>query len=95
MLYHLDVYAGCSEKIVSLIKYCIENEIDLFVPISDGFVHAYLKDDKLKNPHRYEIREILERYEHVIYDFKEAYSKPNMDPQMREMIRDLKLRDLF
>jgi hypothetical protein len=95
MLYHLDVYAGCSEKIVSLIKYCIDNEIDLFVPISDGFVHAYLKDDKFKNPHRYEIREILERYEHVIYDFKEAYSKPNMDPQMREMIRDLKLRDLF
>lgn len=95
MLYHLDVYAGCSEKIVSLIKHCIDNEINLFVPISDGFVHMYLKDDKIKNPHRYEIREILEEHEHVIYDFREAYSKPNMDLQMREMIRDLKLRDLF
>jgi len=49
----------------------------------------------LKNPHRYEIRDILEGYEHVIYDFKETCSKPNMDLQMREMIRDLKLKNFF
>ena len=98
MLYHLDVYSGCSEKIVPLIRYCIENKIDLFVPVSDGVMHAYLRDDTVKNPHRYEIREILEGYEHVIYDFKDYSNKSNMDfmdLRMREMIRDLNIRDLL
>ena len=95
MVYHLDLYSGCSEKIVSLIRYCIENKIDLFVPVSDGVMHAYVRDDTTKNPHRYEIREILEGYEHVIYDFRDVSKKSNMDLRMREMIRDLKIRDLF
>jgi hypothetical protein len=98
MLYHLDIYSGCSEKIVPLIRYCIENKIDLFVPVSDGVMHAYLRDDTVKNPHRYEIREILEGYEHVIYDFKDYSNKSNMDfmdLRMREMIRDLNIRDLL
>ncbi len=95
MLYHLDIYSGCSEKIVPLIRYCIENKIDLFVPVSDGVMHAYLRDDTVKNPHRYEIREILEGYEHVIYDFKDVSKKSNMDLRMREMIRDLNIRDLL
>jgi hypothetical protein len=83
---------------VPLIRYCIENKIDLFVPVSDGVMHAYLRDDTVKNPHRYEIREILEGYEHVIYDFKDYSNKSNMDfmdLRMREMIRDLNIRDLL
>jgi hypothetical protein len=98
MLYHLDIYSGCSEKIVPLIRYCIENKIDLFVPVSDGVMHAYVRDDAVKNPHRYEIREILEGYEHVIYDFKDYSNKSNMDfmnLKMKEMIRDLNIRDLL
>ena len=95
MVYHLDLYSGCSEKIVPLIRYCIENKIDLFVPVSDGVMHAYVRDDTTKNPHRYEIREILEGYEHVIYDFKDVSKKSNMDLRMREMIRDLNIRDLL
>ena len=95
MVYHLDLYSGCSEKIVSLIRYCIENKIDLFVPVSDGVMHAYVRDDTTKNPHRYEIREILEGYEHVIYDFRDVSKKSNMDLRMREMIRDLNIRDLL
>ena len=95
MVYHLDLYSGCSEKIVPLIGYCIENKIDLFVPVSDGVMHAYVRDDTTKNPHRYEIREILEGYEHVIYDFKDVSKKSNMDLRMREMIRDLNIRDLL
>jgi hypothetical protein len=98
MVYHLDLYSGCSEKIVPLIRYCIENKIDLFVPVSDGVMHAYVRDDTVKNPHRYEIREILEGYEHVIYDFKDYSNKSNMDfmnLKMKEMIRDLNIRDLL
>ena len=95
MVYHLDLYSGCSEKIVPLIRYCIENKIDLFFPVSDGVMHAYVRDDTTKNPHIYEIREILEGYEHVIYDFRDVSKKSNMDLRMREMIRDLKIRDLF
>ena len=95
MLYHLDVYTGFSEKIVPLIRHCIENEIDLFVPVSDGVMHSYVRDDTTKNPHRYEIREILEGYEHVIYDFKDVSKNSNMDLRVREMIRDLNLRDLL
>jgi hypothetical protein len=95
MLYHLDVYSGCSEKIVALIKYCIENKIDLFVPVSDGVMHTYFKDDSIKNPHRYEVREILEGYEHVIYDFTKSSTKEDFELKRKEMIRDLKLRKLF
>lgn len=94
MLYHLDVYSGCSEKIVSLIRHCIENNINLFVPVSDGIIHAYAKDDTLQNPHRHELREILEGYEHVIYDFKSS-SKEDLDLKRKEMLRDLNLRDLL
>lgn len=95
MLYHLDVYSGCSEKIVSLIRYCIKNNIDLFVPVSDGVMHTYFKDDSIKNPHRYEVREILEGYEHVIYDFTKSSTKEDFELKRKEMIRDLKLRKLF
>lgn len=95
MLYHLDLYSGCSEKIVPLIRHCVKNKIDLFVPVSDGIIHAYAKDDTLKNPHRHELREILEGYDHVIYDFKDSSSQSNMDLRMREMLRDLNLRDLL
>jgi hypothetical protein len=90
ILYHLDIYSGCPEKIVDLIKHCVENNIDLFVPVSDGFMHRYLIDDTSVNPHRYNIREILERYEHVLYDFKKDF-----DLAKKEMIRDLNLRKLF
>lgn len=90
MLYHLDVYSGCPEKIVPLINHCIENDIDLFVPVSDGFIHQYLINDTVKNPHRYGIREILEGYEHVLYDFRK-----DVELAKKEMIRDLNLRKLF
>ena len=95
MVYHLDLYSGCSEKIVYLIRYCIENKIDLFVPVSDGVMHTYFKDDSIKNPHRYEVREILEGYEHVIYDFTKSSTKEDFELKRKEMIRDLKLRKLF
>jgi hypothetical protein len=78
-----------------LIKYCIENKIDLFVPVSDGVMHTYFKDDSIKNPHRYEVREILEGYEHVIYDFTKSSTKEDFELKRKEMIRDLKLRKLF
>lgn len=90
ILYHLDIYSGCPEKIVDLIKHCVENNIDLFVPVSDGFMHRYLIDDTSANPHRYDIREILEGYEHVLYDFRKDFESAK-----KEMIRDLNLRKLF
>jgi hypothetical protein len=95
MLYHLDLYSGCSEKIVPLIEHCIKNDIDLFVPISDGVIGKYFKDDAVKNPHRYEVREILEGYEHVVYDFRNTPSDGDLELKRKEMIRDLKLRKLF
>jgi hypothetical protein len=96
MLYHLDVYLGCSEKIVTLIKHCIKNDIDLFVPVSDGVMHHYFREnDSVKNPHRYELREILEGYEHVIYDFTKSSTKEDFELVKKEMIRDLNLRKLF
>jgi hypothetical protein len=95
MLYHLDLYSGCSEKIVHLIRHCIENDIDLFVPVSDGLMHTYFRDDTVKNPHRYEIRDILEGYEHVIYDFRNTKNDADLELARKEMIRDLNLRKLF
>jgi hypothetical protein len=90
ILYHLDIYSGCPEKIVDLIKHCVENNIDLFVPISDGVMHRYLIDDTSANPHRYDIRKILEGYEHVLYDFRNDFESTK-----KGMIRDLNLRKLF
>lgn len=95
ILYHLDLYSGCSEKIVPLIEHCIKNDIDLFVPISDGIIGSLYIDDAVKNPHRYEVREILEGYEHVVYDFRNTPSDGDLELKRKEMIRDLKLRKLF
>jgi hypothetical protein len=96
MLYHLDIYSGCSEKIVTLIEHCIENDIDLFVPVSDGEPHRYIReDDREKNPHRYEIRDILERYEHVAYDFSNVSGKDDLELKRIEMIRDLNIRSIL
>lgn len=95
ILYHLDIYSGCSVKIKSLIDYCIDNKMDLFIPVSDGIVHYFIKDDRKEYPHRYEIREILEEYEHVLYDFTDISNQSNMDIRVKNMLRDLTLRDLL
>jgi len=68
MLFHLDIYRDCSEKIVPLIEHC--------------------------GAHRNEIRDILERYEHVVYDFTNAASKEDLEKRRKEMLRDISIRKL-
>jgi hypothetical protein len=98
MIYHLDIYYGHPEKIVPLIEHCVKNGIDLFVPVSDGIIYSYFREDdskkNSKSSYRQDIREILERYEHVVYDFANAASKEDLEKRRKEMLRDISIRKL-
>lgn len=99
MLFHLDIYRDCSEKIVPLIEHCEKNGIDLFVPVTDGIIYSYFREDseigEKRGAHRNEIRDILERYEHVVYDFANTNGKEDIERKRVEMIRDLNIRKLL
>jgi len=90
ILYHLDIYLNVPEKIVTLIKFCIENDMNLYAPICDGIIPYYIRD---KSNQYLDIIEILKGYKHILYDFK--VKNEDFEIQRKSMIRDLNLRKLL
>ncbi len=97
-LFHLDVYKTKTEKLKDLIDWSVESGIDLFIYWSDPKTdHWFQEDDK----HRYEIKEILDKYDYVYYDFTDM--KYNNETELKRLIvektkpilRDIKLRNLL
>jgi len=97
-LFHLDVYKNKTEKLKDLIDWSIENEIDIFIPWSDPKTDYWFQEE---DKHRHTIREILDNYEYVYYDFSDI--KYNNDSELQKSIiektkpilRDLRLRNLL
>lgn len=97
-LFHLDVYKNKTEKLKDLIDWSIENEIDIFIPWSDPKTDYWFQEE---DKHRHTIKEILDKYEYVYYDFSDI--KYNNDSELQKSIiektkpilRDLRLRNLL
>ena len=97
-LFHLDVYKNKTERLKDLIDWSIENEIDIFIPWSSQQNDYFFQE---KDQHRHTIKEILDKYEYVYYDFSD--NKCNNDSELQKSIiektkpilRDLRLRNLL
>jgi hypothetical protein len=97
-LFHLDVYKNKTERLKDLIDWSIENEIDIFIPWSDPKTDYWFQEE---DKHRHTIKEILDKYEYVYYDFSDI--KYNNDSELQKSIiektkpilRDLRLRNLL
>jgi hypothetical protein len=97
-LFHLDVYKEKTQKIKDIIDWSIESEIDFYIPWSNPKTdHWFQEDDK----HRYEIKEILDKYQYNHYDFSDIKYKNDSELQIsiiertKPILRDIKLRNLL
>jgi hypothetical protein len=97
-IFHLDVYKESTVELNDLLDYCLEKNIDVYIPlISEDSKRSLGYDDS----HIILIRDILDRYETNRYDFKKiTYNKTseiesNIIEVTKPLIRDIKMRKLF
>jgi hypothetical protein len=97
-IFHLDVYKEYTVELNDLLDYCLEKNIDVYIPlINEDSKRSLGYDDS----HIILIRDILDRYETNRYDFKKiTYNKTSeiessIIEATKPLIRDIKMRKLF
>jgi hypothetical protein len=97
-IFHLDVYKESTVELNDLLDYCLEKNIDVYIPlINEDSKRSLGYDDS----HIILIRDILDRYETNRYDFKKiTYNKTSeiessIIEATKPLIRDIKMRKLF
>jgi hypothetical protein len=97
-IFHLDVYKESTVELNDLLDYCLEKNIDVYIPlINEDSKRSLGYDDS----HIILIRDILDRYETNRYDFKKiTYNKTSeiessIIEVTKPLIRDIKMRKLF
>jgi len=94
-LIHLDVYKEDTCKLKELIDYCQSNDIDIWIGLSGGIIW------REEYPHIKQIRDILEKYEHNLFDLKGMNYKSESEintiikSRLQPIIRGVKLRKLL
>lgn len=97
-IFHLDVYKESTVELNDLLDYCLEKNIDVYIPLINEGPNFLLGYD---NSHIILIREILEGYETNRYDFTNmSYNNKNeiesaIIEKSKPLIRDIKLKNLF
>jgi hypothetical protein len=97
-IFHLDVYKESTVELNDLLDYCLEKNIDVYIPLINEDSKRSLGYD---NSHIILIRDILDRYETNRYDFKKiTYNKTSeiessIIEATKPLIRDIKMRKLF
>jgi hypothetical protein len=97
-IFHLDVYKESTVELNDLLDYCLEKNIDVYIPLISEDSKRSLGYD---NSHIILIRDILDRYETNRYDFKKiTYNKTSeiessIIEATKPLIRDIKMRKLF
>ena len=97
-IFHLDIYKESTEDLSKLLDFCLENNIDVYIPIKsnnspvrDGYDYSHI--DK--------IREILERYETTRYDLTNiSYNnskeiEKSINEATKPIIRDINIKRLL
>ena len=97
-IFHLDVYKESTLELNDLLDYCLEKNIDVYIPlINEDSKRSLGYDDS----HIILIRDILDRYETNRYDFKKiTYNKTSeiessIIEVTKPLLRDIKMRKLF
>jgi hypothetical protein len=86
ILYHLDIYKSCPDKIGGLFEFCIENNKDLFLPVKVGTSYVF-------NPDFWkEIRNQLDKYEHQLFEINQIEDEFKLQKVIE---RDFILKDLL
>ncbi len=97
-LFHLDTYQKDVEEIRNLIGFCLEKDIDLYIPMIEGHQKRLLG---YSYEHIHKIRDILGEYETTNYDISNfTYRIQDEIPSVIEkstktIIRDIKMRKLL
>lgn len=97
-IFHLDIYKESTEDLSKLLDFCLENNIDVYIPIKSNDspvrdVYDYSHIDK--------IREILERYETTRYDLTNiSYNnskeiEKSINEATKPIIRDINIKRLL
>jgi hypothetical protein len=84
VILHLDIYKNDIESVRETIKWCLDNNRDLFIPTqstSSSFSHKKIDTDV-----RYDISEIIREYEGNTYVMNESF---------KELKRDLLIKSIF
>jgi hypothetical protein len=97
-IFHLDIYKESTVELNDLLDYCLEKNIDVYIPlISEDSKRRLGYDDS----HIILIRDILDRYETNRYELKNiTYNKTSeiessIIEATKPLIRDIKMRKLF
>jgi hypothetical protein len=96
-LFHLDTYQENTTDIRKLLDFCLEKDIDIYIPI------VKIDSIKFKYPgqHIHQIKDILKEYDTNIYDFTNiSYSNSSeVDDAIvnitKPLIRNIKMRRLL
>ena len=97
-IFHLDIYKKSTDDFSKLLDFCLENNIDVYIPIKSNYSPVREGYDY---SHFYKIQEILEQYEVIKYDFTNmSYNNSKEIDQSiiestKPLIRDIKMRKLF
>ena len=97
-IFHLDIYKESTVELNDLLDYCLEKNIDVYIPLISEDSKRKLGYD---NSHIILIRDILDRYETNSYDFKKiTYNKTSeiessIIEVTKSLIRDIKMKKLF
>ena len=97
-IFHLDIYEKSTEKLSDLLDYCLENDIEVFIPIKSDY--AVVKEGG-DGKHIDIIKNILDKYDTIKYDFtnirydKISEIESSLIKVTKPIIRNYKLRNLL
>lgn len=96
-LFHLDMYNSDAERLRELVEFCIDSNIDFWMPVSDSNKNLWLEDDKFYD----QIKSIATSYHHNYYDLTDIkYVNENsvyfeIKNKIKPVIRDIKIKNIF
>lgn len=97
-IFHLDIWKESTEEFADLMDYCVQKEIDVYISIKS-------KDSKSQlgysDSHTILIRDILDRYDNITYDFTKVMYKSTTDIESvieessKMILRDIRMKKLL
>ncbi len=74
VIYHLDIFMEKPKMINDLIKFCIKNDKDLFVPTQQNSYHGRDENYRKKHEYKFDIALELDSYDYQYYDMSKDSS---------------------
>ncbi len=97
-LFHIDVYRNKTERLRDLIDWTIDSKIDFYIPWSNPKIDNWFKEE---DSYRYKVKEILDEYDYMHYDFTDIKYRNDSELQKsitektKPILREIRLRNLL